>query len=412
MMETIMRLRRFLVHGTIGAIALVLMGYPAIANVSVQPAPYIPGQYFDANGNPLAGGCIQTFQSGTTTPLATYSDYLGSVLNTNPVQLDSSGRGRIFLTAAAYTLKLYTHGITNNCATSLGPLQWTIDGINPSANSILGTNNVWTGTNDFQGATTFDNSVTFNAGLTSSGPNILNGGGTLAGTYSGSPIFSGTPNFSAGFLATTGSFSGQITSTVTTGTAPFVIASTTVVPNLNASLLLGCTWAVPCPIGSTTPNTGAFTTLTAATSFALAGGTVQVGTRGTDTHLLTAGTVTGTGNQLCTDANGGATTTGCPSGFTLIQAVKKVSSTCTPGSSSSFDACTDTLTWPAPFADTGYMVTVSCLQTAANTGVPGNNQAPHLIIQSYSTTQVVVITQQLRTITSNCSEIHAIGLHP
>lgn len=39
--------------------------------------------------------------------------------------------------------------------------------------------------------------------------------------------------------------SGQITSQVTTGTAPFVIASTTVVSNLNANLLNGITTAVP-----------------------------------------------------------------------------------------------------------------------------------------------------------------------
>lgn len=34
--------------------------------------------------------------------------------------------------------------------------------------------------------------------------------------------------------------------------------------------------------------------------------------QGTDTNLLTAGTVSGTAAPLCTDANGGATTTGCP----------------------------------------------------------------------------------------------------
>ena len=62
---------------------------------------------------------------------------------------------------------------------------------------------------------------------------------------------------------TTISATGQITSTVATGTAPFSIASTTVVPNLNVSQLLGGTWAIPGTIGSTTPNTGSFTTLTA-----------------------------------------------------------------------------------------------------------------------------------------------------
>jgi hypothetical protein len=56
---------------------------------------------------------------------------------------------------------------------------------------------------------------------------------------------------------------GQITSTVTTGTAPFVVASTTNVANLNASTLSGATFASPGSIGSTTPGSGAFTTLSA-----------------------------------------------------------------------------------------------------------------------------------------------------
>lgn len=56
---------------------------------------------------------------------------------------------------------------------------------------------------------------------------------------------------------------GQITSTLATGTAPLVIASTTNVANLNASLLGGATFAAPASIGSGTPGTGAFTTLSA-----------------------------------------------------------------------------------------------------------------------------------------------------
>jgi hypothetical protein len=74
------------------------------------------------------------------------------------------------------------------------------------------------------------------------------------------PIGSGAPSTGA---FTTISATGQITSTVATGTAPFSIASTTVVPNLNVSQLLGGTWAIPSAIGSTTPSTGAFTTLSA-----------------------------------------------------------------------------------------------------------------------------------------------------
>lgn len=60
---------------------------------------------------------------------------------------------------------------------------------------------------------------------------------------------------------------GGYTSTVATGTAPFTATSTTACPNLNASLLLGGTWATPGSIGSTTPGTGAFTTLSANNTF-------------------------------------------------------------------------------------------------------------------------------------------------
>ena len=65
--------------------------------------------------------------------------------------------------------------------------------------------------------------------------------------------------------ASTGRFT-TVTSTVATGTAPFTVASTTNVANLNASSLNGATFAAPGPIGSTTASTGAFTTLTAATT--------------------------------------------------------------------------------------------------------------------------------------------------
>jgi hypothetical protein len=58
----------------------------------------------------------------------------------------------------------------------------------------------------------------------------------------------------------TGRFS-TITSTATTGTAPFTVASTTNVANLNASSLNGATFADPGSIGSTTPSTGKFTTV-------------------------------------------------------------------------------------------------------------------------------------------------------
>lgn len=88
--------------------------------------------------------------------------------------------------------------------------------------------------------------------------------GPIGGTTPGSGAF------------TTLSATGQFTSTVTTGTAPFVVASTTVVANLNAAKLGGATFAAPGAIGGTTPAAGTFTGLTATSSFTLTGlGTAQ-----------------------------------------------------------------------------------------------------------------------------------------
>ncbi len=58
---------------------------------------------------------------------------------------------------------------------------------------------------------------------------------------------------------TTISATSPITSTQATGSAPFVVASTTNVANLNASSLNGATMASPGAIGNTTPAAGKFT---------------------------------------------------------------------------------------------------------------------------------------------------------
>jgi hypothetical protein len=57
-------------------------------------------QFFDNTGLPLNGGLIYTYQAGSTTPLATYTDINGTIANSNPIVLDSSGRppSQIWLT--------------------------------------------------------------------------------------------------------------------------------------------------------------------------------------------------------------------------------------------------------------------------------------------------------------------------
>lgn len=90
----------------------------------------------DANGLPLAGGLLYTYAAGTTTPLATYTDSTGSVANTNPVVLNSSGLADVWLTAGTS----YKFVLEN----SVGQVQWTVDNITGGIQGTAGTpGSVW-----------------------------------------------------------------------------------------------------------------------------------------------------------------------------------------------------------------------------------------------------------------------------
>lgn len=62
-------------------------------------------QFFDDNGDPLSGGKLYTYDAGTTTPKATYTDAAGATPNANPVILDSAGRATVFL-SGSYKFRL------------------------------------------------------------------------------------------------------------------------------------------------------------------------------------------------------------------------------------------------------------------------------------------------------------------
>ena len=122
---------------------------------------------------------------------------------------------------------------------------------------------------------------------------------------------------------TTISASGAITSTVATGTAPFTVASTTVVANLNASLLGGASFGAPGAIGSITASTGAFTTLTASSTVTLspANTSVTISPTGTGTIAIspaTAGTINNTSIGVTTAAAGRFTTLTATGAITLV----------------------------------------------------------------------------------------------
>ncbi|PNC50266.1 hypothetical protein [Acinetobacter baumannii] len=72
--------------------------YPLMTNVTAQ--------FVDDNGKPVAGGKVWTYESGTTTPKATYADPDGTSVNTNPVILDEAGRANIYLDDGAYRVRV------------------------------------------------------------------------------------------------------------------------------------------------------------------------------------------------------------------------------------------------------------------------------------------------------------------
>ena len=154
----------------------------------LSPPP--KAQFLDANGAPLAGGKVYTYQAGTTTPLATYTTAGGTTPNANSVILDARGEADIW----------YAPGVSYKVVlrTSADALIWTVDNIAMSgsmatqnadsvnitggtigsgvtfAGSITGTATNVTGTvavaNGGTGATTAANART-NLGAAASGAN-------------------------------------------------------------------------------------------------------------------------------------------------------------------------------------------------------------------------------------------------
>lgn len=102
-------------------------------------------QFFDDSGNPLTGGKVYTYASGTTTPAATYTTSTGAVANTNPIILDAAGRtpNEIWITVGS----LYKFVVKTSADVLIG----TYDGlpaindpysINSLLGSITGTNTI------------------------------------------------------------------------------------------------------------------------------------------------------------------------------------------------------------------------------------------------------------------------------
>lgn len=70
--------------------------------MTAQLLPDLYQVWRDANGNPLVGGFIFSYAAGTTTPLATYTDFSAGTPNTNPIVLDAAGGANVWIGSSAY----------------------------------------------------------------------------------------------------------------------------------------------------------------------------------------------------------------------------------------------------------------------------------------------------------------------
>jgi hypothetical protein len=66
----------------------------------VAQVPNGKQQFFDTNGNPLAGGSVTFYIPSTTTPKDTYTDSTGATPNANPLTLDGAGEAVIWGTGS------------------------------------------------------------------------------------------------------------------------------------------------------------------------------------------------------------------------------------------------------------------------------------------------------------------------
>lgn len=104
-------------------------------------------QYFDSNGDPLSGGKLYFYVSGTTTPQDTYTTPAYTVANTNPVILTSGGRQpSIFFEGSAKAILTDSSGVQIEVRDPIGDtttftLTWSATEIYSLGDLVTGSDN-------------------------------------------------------------------------------------------------------------------------------------------------------------------------------------------------------------------------------------------------------------------------------
>lgn len=183
-----------------------------------QLLPPIRTRFYDSDGQPLVGGKVYSYTSGTTTPKNTYTTYGMGAANTNPTILDSNGEATFWLDGS-YKIRvtdsddniLYEEDNVRDLTSSQSFASPTITGT-PTFTSTAVT---WSGNPTHSGNHTFSGNVTVN-GNTAVG-NASTDTLTIAPnavTWSNNPTHSGNHTFSGTVsLSNTAFTNGYITAT-------------------------------------------------------------------------------------------------------------------------------------------------------------------------------------------------------
>ncbi len=192
----------------------------------LMPMPVI--QFSDANGNPLAGGYVYTYEAGTSINQATYTDSTGTTVNTDPVVLNAAGEpssplgpgfaGGIYLiNGANYRVCVYSY---------LSVQQWCADNIELNQGAQTGSSSNTQVLYNCAGSICGSTGLTYNAGTQDLSVTELSvsSGGSLAGTFTGSPTIS---NLTVPGVLTVGTFNATTLSSSSSANCPTAQAAAT-----------------------------------------------------------------------------------------------------------------------------------------------------------------------------------------
>jgi hypothetical protein len=220
-------------------------------------------QIFNSDGTPLVGGKIYTYAAGTSTPIATYTDYSAGTANTNPVILNSLGQANIWLLTSAsykfivkdasdvllYTVDNILPPLDNNSFSSPPP----IGNVTPSTASFTTLTLTATSASTLNRGTTgqrpggVNGMIRYNT-TTASMEGYINSAWQILGPGSVTSVATGT-GLTGGPITSTGTLSIDSTVATLTGTQTLtnktLTSPTLTTPNINSAPFATVTGTAP-----------------------------------------------------------------------------------------------------------------------------------------------------------------------